>query len=137
MRQILNHIINEFNRCYVEVTAVDGPGPGNASHHYNIDVLKANKNSDGPDGQKALGYECAIQVELQFQNGPIKEAGPNGITDEALLGILIDRLQGFQSGKYSCRENALALTHMEDAMHWLQHRTQARERRGVEGTMAV
>lgn len=27
-----------------------------------------------------------------------------------------------------------ALTHLEDAMHWLQHRTRERVARGVEGT---
>jgi hypothetical protein len=130
MRQILNGQINSFNREYIEVSALDGPGPGGASHHYRIDVYKT---IDGdPNHTEGRGV-----AEFQFQNGAVKEAGPNGITDEALLGILIDRLQGFQSGKYSCRENALALTKMEEAMHWLQARTQARERRGVEGTMAV
>ncbi len=122
-RRIREHEINGFNREHVQVLALDGPGPGGASHRYNV-LLAQN------------GIEV-VGAEFKFQNGPVKEAGVNGVTDEALLAILIDRLQGFQSEKYSCHENALALTHMQDAMHWLQHRMQARERRGVEGTSQV
>ena len=57
----------------------------------------------------------------------------NGLTNEALLAILIDRLQCFQKGKFPCRENALVLTKLEEAMHWLNHRTNDRTQRGVEG----
>ncbi len=74
---------------------------------------------------------------ISFQNGPIKEFGVNGIPDEALYAILIDRLQGFQKGQYSCRENAVALTHLETALMWAQKRTHERESRGVEGTNTV
>ena len=73
-------------------------------------------------------------LKILFQNGPIAEAGVNGITQEVLLAILMDRLRSFQSGPYACRENALALTKLEEAQHWLQARTIGRMKRGVEGT---
>jgi hypothetical protein len=38
------------------------------------------------------------------------------------------------AGPYACRENAIALTHIEEALMWLQRRTVARIKRGVEGT---
>lgn len=57
--------------------------------------------------------------------------------NEALLAIVEDRLQGFQSGQYACRENALALTKLQEAMMWLQKRTRDRMARGVEGSNAV
>lgn len=107
----------------MHVRAVDGPGPGGASHKY---VLFAQDE----DGRSHGG------VQLVFQNGPVKVAGVNGITDEALYAVLIDRLRAFQSGKYACRENALALTNLEQALMWLHKRTLDRERRGVEGTHA-
>jgi hypothetical protein len=69
-----------------------------------------------------------------FQNGPIKENGVNGCHQEDLLAIVLHRLQSFQAGDYKCRENALAITKIEEAMHWLNHRTTARLNRGVEGT---
>ena len=73
-------------------------------------------------------------MSLSFQNGPIKEAGVNGITHEVLLAVLIDRMRSFQDGDYACRENAIALTKLEEALMWLNKRTQGREARGVEGT---
>jgi hypothetical protein len=75
--------------------------------------------------------ECSVC----FQEGPIALAGVNGISNEALLAIVEDRLAGFQSGEYACRENALALTKIQEAMMWLQKRTRDRAARGVEGTM--
>jgi hypothetical protein len=75
--------------------------------------------------------------DIHFQEGPVQEAGLNGISNEALLAVVEDRLKGFQSGKFSCRENALALTHLQEAMHWLHHRTHERMQRGVEGTLTV
>lgn len=70
---------------------------------------------------------------LQFQNGTIKDVGINGITNEALLAVVIDRLRDFQTGDYPCRENAIALTNIEHGLLWLQKRTTDRTLRGVEG----
>jgi len=121
-RELHGHEINAFNRSHIKIRA-DEAGNGGASHIYSIALHTEDT------GQTAAHF--------RFQDGPIKEVGPNGISDEALLAILIDRLQGFQRGQYSCRENALALTKMEEAMHWLHHRTLQREMRGVEGTNAL
>ncbi len=76
-------------------------------------------------------------LQLVFQHGPIPEVGINGVTHEALLAIIADRLRGFQSSPFSCRENALALTKIEEALMWLHKRTRDREARGVEGTLVV
>jgi hypothetical protein len=75
-------------------------------------------------------------VDIRFQNGPINEHGVNGISQEALLAVVIDRLRSFQAGPYACRENATALTKCEEALMWLKLRTQRRIDRGVEGTSA-
>ena len=69
-----------------------------------------------------------------MQHGAIKENGVNGIQNVDLLNIVIDNLQHFQNGKFKCRENALALTHLETAVLWLNKRTADRKARGVEGT---
>ena len=57
--------------------------------------------------------------------------------NEDLIAIVIDRMQGFQSGQFKCRENAVALTKLEEALMWLRKRTQDREDRGVEGTSTI
>lgn len=69
---------------------------------------------------------------LEFQNGPIKEAGVNGITNEALLAILIHRI-GVLNSKFPCRENSIVLTKLEESLLWLEKRTKDRLARGVEG----
>lgn len=117
MRQLTEHVVNPANDRLV-ITVVDDPGCGGANHAYDIE-----------------GGE-AVPTHLRFQNGPIGADGNgvNGITHEALLAIVADRLRGFQSGQYSCKANACALTHIEEAQHWMQQRTLERMRRGVEGT---
>lgn len=78
----------------------------------------------------------ANQVSLlQFQNGGLSDVGNNGITHEALLAVLIDRMRGMQSGPFSCRENACTLAKLEEALMWQNKRTQKRKLRGVEGSV--
>ena len=120
-RELTSHKVNGLNEA-LTVTVFDDPGHGGAHHHYLITTPH----------EKHL-----VNCDVYFQNGPIAEAGVNGVSNEALLAIVQDRLECFQAGPYSCRENALALTHLQEAMHWLQHRTHERAARGVEGTSAV
>ena len=134
METITEHVVNPANdRLKIEV--VDDPGHGGACHAYLIRGFDSRTNATAPEHIHAQGDEIVIL----FQNGPIAEGGVgvNGVTHEALLAILAHRLRGFQAGPYACRENALALTKIEEAQHWLQHRTRARMARGVEGTHAV
>lgn len=107
------------NSEFTEVYVLDEPGAGGACHEYQINAkLEAN----------------AIECNISFQNGPIQENGVNGCQQEDLIAICIDRLRSFQAGDYACRENALVLTKLEEALHWLNHRTRDRQSRGVEGT---
>jgi hypothetical protein len=99
----------------LSVHVLDHLGPGGAHHDYIV-------NGD------------TFQVALNFQNGPIAEAGVNGITHEVLLAILIDRLEGFQAGEYANEYNAAALDHLKSAQGALFDRTRERMSRGVEGT---
>lgn len=75
--------------------------------------------------------------KIHFQEGPIKEAGVNGVNNEDLINMVICRLEGFQNSNFRCRENALAITKLEEALLWLRKRTMDRETRGVEGTHIV
>lgn len=120
MRVLTDHKLNGLNDALF-ITVLDEPGQGGANHAYQI------------GGFTGAG-DVETAVVLRFQNGPIAEHGVNGISGEALLAIQIDRLRGFQSGPYKCRENAIALTHLEEALMWLQKRTRERVARGVEGT---
>lgn len=74
---------------------------------------------------------------VNFQEGPIKEAGINGVMNEDLIAMIITRLQHFQKTEFACRENALAITKLEEALLWLRKRTMKREMKGIEGTHKV
>ena len=132
MRQLYFHKTNPANDL-LRIDVVDEPGPGGANHRYEISGFDSTDNpSIGAAGPNfRLGTKNLV---ILFQNGPIGDVGVNGVTHEALLAIVIDRLQSFQKGPASCRENALELTKLEEAMHWLHHRTRDRMDRGVEGT---
>nr|WP_294577548.1 hypothetical protein [uncultured Rhodopila sp.] len=131
MRKLTDHKLNGLNEA-LDIAVLDEPGQGGACHRYDITGFAA---GDNPSATSPEGYVSTFsRTIILFQNGPLKEARPNGISQEALLAILIDRLGSFQGGPYACRENAIALTHLEDALMWLQKRTRDRMARGVEGT---
>lgn len=119
MRTITDHIANPVNDR-ITITAMDEPGAGGAHHYYAVDV-------DGSENG----------LDINFQNGPIAEAGVNGVTQEVLLAVVIDRLRGFQAGPFACAENGTALAHAELALDSLKNRTRARMARGVEGRTVV
>lgn len=56
----------------------------------------------------------------------------DGTTNEELLEVLIDRMN-YLNNKFPCRENSIAITHLDTALLWLNKRTQDRIKRGVEG----
>ena len=119
MRELTDHKVNPANDL-LTVEVVDQPGSGGANHRYIVSGYSSKSGND-----KTL---------IEFQDGPINEAGVNGLTHEVLLAIVADRLRSFQQGPFASRYNALALTHIEDAQNWLNRRTLERMRRGVEGT---
>jgi hypothetical protein len=59
----------------------------------------------------------------------------DGTTNEEVLEMLIDRISNLQS-KFPCRENAIVITKLDEALMWLNKRTADRIKRGVEGKYA-
>lgn len=136
MRELVNHKVNGLNEA-LKIQVLDEPGPGNACHRYHITTTETPPPIGGgmssADLSKAQDMLKAV-TDIRFQKGPIAEVGVNGISQEALLAIVEDRLIGFQSGPYACNENQMALSHVQHAMAWLYKRTCERLERGVEGT---
>ncbi len=56
----------------------------------------------------------------------------DGTTNEEVIEVLINRLQ-FLNSKFPCKENAVAITNLEQALMWLEKRTKDRLKRQVEG----
>lgn len=132
MRELTDHIVSGDQAVQLKIKVLDDEGAGGANHLYQIESFNTKSNASCPFTSR-YGSPADHSTVL-FQNGPIGEVGVNGVTQEALLAIVIDRLRSFQKGQFSCRENAIALTHIEEALMWLQRRTVARIKRGVEGT---
>lgn len=110
-------VIKKRNRLN-DVWKLDNKGPGGAYHHYVV---------------CKIGEEDKM-TEIKFQKGGRNTEGSiDGITGEDLLEIVRDRLIAFQSGDFRCRENACALTHIEEALMWLYKRTEDRAERNVLG----
>lgn len=118
MRELTSHKVNGLNEA-ITISVLDEPGAGNACHEY---------------GLKFSSDSTIYDQQIHFQNGPIAEEGVNGISQEALLAIVEDRLASFQAGPYACHWNAMALESVRGAMGFLQERTKERVDRGVEGT---
>ena len=99
-----------------------------------IDVENWNDANGNPAGGKVYGVGLAIE----WQNGPLGRGEdrqePNGAFVETVMRAALQRIQYYQDSGFACRENALAITKLEEALHWLDHRTRAREERQVEGT---
>lgn len=93
------------------------------------------------NGNPAGGTTTGRGFQIEWQDGPLAVDGqrrePNGAFVEDIIQAAVGRIQFYNETKFKCRENSLAITHLQEALHWLQHRTADREARGVEGTHAV
>ena len=106
------------------VVAIGESGNGGANHVYQI--AKVEEDPEWPQ---------AVVGNILFQQGPRNEEGSiSGVLDTDLLEIVRDRLGAFQKGEFATRENAIALTHIEEALLWMNKRVEDRAARGVLGT---
>lgn len=108
------------------------------------DIAKCKvENYKDVNGNPAGGIVNGVGLKIEWQNGPLgrPEDGtrqePNGAFVETVIDAVVERIKFYQDGKFNCRENAVALTHLETALLWLNKRTIDREKRKVEGTHTV
>jgi hypothetical protein len=104
--------------------------PAFTAHHYRTG-----------DGAPAGGFTRGLGLDIVWQDGPLGTGAdripPNGAFVEGVIAAAVDRLEYYQGTRFNCRENALAITKLQEALHWCGHRTADREARGVEGTHGV
>lgn len=136
MRELTGHKVNPANDT-LKIEVLDEPGSGGAHHCYSITGFDYARNPSVPDRRQYGDLKDEDTAVVLFQNGPIAEAGVNGLTHEVLLAILIDRLECFQNGPFANPYNATALSSLKVAQEALLARTRHRMDRGVEGTHTV
>lgn len=106
-----------------EVFICDEKGNGGANHKY---LIAAIDNGNG---------DAKVYTNIQMQNGARKLPDSiHGVLDTDLLEIVRHRLQCFQQGQFATRDNAIALTHIEEALMWMNRRVEDRIERNVLGT---
>lgn len=99
------------------------------------------QNIEDVIGNPAGGSVSGVGLQIDWQNGPLGRGddrkAPNGAFVETVLSAALQRIEWYQTasgGKFKCRENAIAITKIEEALLWLDKRTREREARQVEGT---
>lgn len=150
MREIKRDLLtNKYTRVFCED---EKEQKFNAPHHFVVKKAGAELTCGNdkcphvycpfPNMENCSEYVAKCETEevlaiINFQEGAIKECGVNGVCNEDLISMVIERLESFQNSEFKCRENALAITKLEEALLWLRKRTIQRELRGVEGTHIV
>lgn len=90
-------------------------------------------NTDEATKAKPIHIDHDINtISFRIQDGPIKEKGVNGCQVDTLILTALYMIEGLNE-KHPCRENAIAITKLEEALHRLDDRKKDRELRGVEG----
>jgi hypothetical protein len=100
-------------------------------------------NNSDTNGNPAGGHAEGVGITIDWQNGPLgrgdERIEPNGAFVETVIAIAKQRIEYYQGtkenpSKFACRENAMAITKLDEALMWLNKRTADREARAVEGT---
>ena len=114
-----------FPSPQLSIAVADDPDY-NGAHYYQF------QNSIGfANGQ--AGYVDTFQ-SIQFLQKNLDGTMTPGVQSEQLLIALIDRHKKLNE-KFASREGALAITKMEEALHWLEARVKERIHRGVMGDL--
>lgn len=93
------------------------------------------------DGNPAGGVSFGKGFAISWQNGPLGRGNdrkePNGAFVEDVIQAVIGRIEFYQSTKFACERNELALQALKGAAAELDLRTSEREQREVEGTHSI
>lgn len=84
-------------------------------------------------GIEQTGNDISIQFVRGSKVREEKVESKKGILHETLLSMMIEDLK-YKSSLVPSREGSLALTKLQEALHWMEERKKDRNRRKVEGT---
>ena len=104
--------------------------------------FKTNAEGWPTGGQTILDIESVhddgnvtVPMIIDWQDGIVGDDGQNGAFLEDVMEAVRQRLRFFQSNPNTrCRENAIALTHIETSLAWLDFRTRSRTVQKVENS---
>lgn len=95
------------------------------------------ENHSDDNGNPAGGHVQGVGLRIDWQDGPLGRGEdrqePNGAFVETVIAAALQRIEYYNETQFRCRENSLAITKLEEALHWLNARTNRREQQNVEG----
>lgn len=114
-----------------------------ASYIGGFEVLKNRpKNADGIVDWNAFDEKRKFSpiyidhdvnmISFRVQNGPIKEVGVNGCQVDTIIEAAKMIVEGLNKN-FPCRENAMVITKLDEALMWSDARKKNRIAREVEG----
>jgi len=106
--------VRRFNPNLYTITGYRLPNPGTSANGNRL--LEFQRNA--PEDMTQSG----TYLPICFQEGRAEDVGANGITMEALLMIVHDRLSLLNQGEFECYENNSALHHIAEAIDALNLR---------------
>ncbi len=97
---------------------------------YNLDEFEV---VDGKGIQPTGNTVHLVFVRGDKEDNGVKIPRVSGILHESLLTAMIEDLK-YKNGLVPSREGALALTKLQEALHWMEERQRDRAKRNVQGT---
>lgn len=99
--------------------------------------LQVTKNGDNEFPALVINWQDGARGMDENPDGTPVLADPNGAFVEDVLWAALQRLEFFQESQYRCRENAIAITKIGEALFIMKDRQLSRSNRGVEGKHEV
>lgn len=101
------------------IECVGAPAPGGARNLYEIKGFQVH-GTQVPLGVPFL--DTPVPLTIHFHSGNPKN-GYTGVTMEALVAVVVDRLKGLQDGLHPCIENDAALVCFQEGLQHLHARS--------------
>lgn len=98
--------------------------------------LLEDMNGTAVEGNKYIALHGSTNQMINFQKGWSEVEGPNGLTNEAMLDIVIHRTK-ILNAQCPSEENLVAIEHMEAAQAAYNRRMSKRIADGTAGTNQV